>query len=71
MTHRRRLDTFLAEQAAEAGAVFREGVTVEGLTIGPDGPCIGTAEVRQGAAMYKVMAGTRISAPRSTTSRGS
>jgi geranylgeranyl reductase family protein len=37
MTQRRRLDAFLAEQAAEAGAVFRDGVTVEGLTIGPDG----------------------------------
>jgi geranylgeranyl reductase family protein len=37
MTQRRRLDTFLAEQAAAAGAVFRDGVTVEGLTVGPDG----------------------------------
>ena len=37
MTRRRRLDAFLAEQAAAAGADFRDGVTVEGLTIGPDG----------------------------------
>jgi geranylgeranyl reductase family protein len=37
MTQRRRLDAFLVEQAAEAGVVFRDGVTVEGLTVGPDG----------------------------------
>ena len=37
MTQRRRLDAFLAEQAAAAGADFRDGVTVEGLTVGPDG----------------------------------
>jgi geranylgeranyl reductase family protein len=37
MTQRRRLDLFLAEQAAEAGADFRDGVTVEGLAVGPDG----------------------------------
>ena len=37
MTRRRRLDAFLAEQAAAAGAVFRDGVTVEGLAVGPDG----------------------------------
>ena len=37
MTQRRRLDAFLSEQAAAAGAVFRDGVTVEGLTVGPDG----------------------------------
>ena len=37
MTQRRRLDAFLAAQAAEAGAVFRDGVTVEGVTVGPDG----------------------------------
>ncbi len=37
MTRRRRLDAFLAEQAAAAGAVFRDGVTVGGLTVGPDG----------------------------------
>ena len=40
MTRRRRLDAFLAEQAAAAGAVFRDGVTVEGLTVGPDGATI-------------------------------
>ena len=37
MTQRRRLDAFLVEQAAEAGAVFRDGVTVEGVTVRPDG----------------------------------
>ncbi len=37
MTQRRRLDAFLAEQAALAGADFRDGVTVGGLTVGPDG----------------------------------
>ena len=37
MTSRRRLDAFLAEQAALAGAVFRDGVTVGGLSVGPDG----------------------------------
>jgi geranylgeranyl reductase family protein len=37
MTQRRRLDAFLAEQAALAGADFRDGVTVEGLAAGPDG----------------------------------
>ena len=31
MTRRRRLDTFLAEQAAAAGAAFRDGVRVEAL----------------------------------------
>ena len=37
MTQRRRLDAFLGEQAAEAGADFRDGITPGGLTIGPDG----------------------------------
>ena len=37
MTQRRRLDAFLAEQAVAAGASFRDGVTVGGLAIGPDG----------------------------------
>ena len=37
MTRRRRLDAFLAEQAAAAGADFRDGVTAGGLTVGPDG----------------------------------
>lgn len=37
MTQRRRLDAFLAEQAVEAGVVFRDGVTVGGVTVGPDG----------------------------------
>ena len=45
MTQRRRLDAFLVEQAAAAGAVFRDGVTVEGLTVGPDG-----ASLRVGGA---------------------
>jgi flavin-dependent dehydrogenase len=37
MTQRRRLDAFLAEQAVAAGADFRDGITVDRLTIGPDG----------------------------------
>ena len=37
MTQRRRLDAFLAGQAETAGADFRDGVTVEGLTVRPDG----------------------------------
>lgn len=37
MTQRRRLDAFLAEQAAGAGAVFRDGVRVLDLAPGPDG----------------------------------
>jgi geranylgeranyl reductase family protein len=37
MTQRRRLDAFLVAQAAENGVDFRDGVTVEGLAIGPDG----------------------------------
>jgi geranylgeranyl reductase family protein len=36
MTQRRRLDAFLAEQAVAAGADFRDGVTAETLTVGPD-----------------------------------
>jgi len=40
MTQRRRLDAFLVEQAAAAGADFRDGVTVEGLTMGPDGAAL-------------------------------
>jgi geranylgeranyl reductase family protein len=37
MTQRRRLDAFLVEQAAAAGVDFRDGVTVGGLAVGPDG----------------------------------
>ena len=33
MTQRRRLDAFLAEQAAEAGAELREGARVDGLEV--------------------------------------
>ena len=36
MTQRRRLDAFLADQAAEAGAEFRDGTRVDELAIGPD-----------------------------------
>src|ERR671939_592104 len=35
MTQRRRLDAFLAQQAAEAGAEFRDGARV--VAVGPDG----------------------------------
>src|SRR5262249_34563831 len=37
MPHRRRLDHFLAEQAAAAGADFRDGVKVDGVEAGDDG----------------------------------
>ena len=37
MTQRRRLDHFLAEQAAEAGADFRDGVRVESVEAGEKG----------------------------------
>ena len=37
MTLRRRLDALLAEQAAAAGADFRDGSKVEDLAVGPDG----------------------------------
>src|SRR5262245_16147683 len=37
MTQRIRLDAYLAEQAAEAGADFRDGVKVSGLLLGEDG----------------------------------
>ena len=37
MTQRRRLDLHLAEQAAAAGADFRDGTRVDGLEIGPAG----------------------------------
>ena len=46
MTRRRRLDAFLAEQAAAAGADFRDGVTVEGLTVGPDGATLAVGGAR-------------------------
>jgi geranylgeranyl reductase family protein len=53
MTQRRRLDAFLAEQAALAGADFRDGVTVEDLTVGPDGveATVGGGRVRAAAAV--------------------
>src|SRR3954452_7902015 len=37
MTQRRRLDAYLAEQAAAAGATFRDDARVEGLRIGAEG----------------------------------
>ena len=37
MTQRRRLDAYLAEQAAAAGATFRDGVRVDQLQIGAEG----------------------------------
>jgi geranylgeranyl reductase family protein len=36
MTQRRRLDHYLVERAAEAGADFRDGVRVEGLEVGDE-----------------------------------
>ncbi len=49
MTQRRRLDAFLTEQAAGTGAEFRDGVTVGGLTIGPDGVELTVGGKRVGA----------------------
>ena len=48
MTQRRRLDAFLAEQAAEAGAELRESAPVSAIEIGPDGVSarVGGAQVR-------------------------
>jgi geranylgeranyl reductase family protein len=37
MTQRRRLDAYLADRAAAAGAEFRDGVRVNGVESGPDG----------------------------------
>jgi geranylgeranyl reductase family protein len=37
MTQRKRLDAYLVEQAANAGAEFRDGVKVTGLELGDDG----------------------------------
>ncbi|HET7743410.1 MAG TPA: geranylgeranyl reductase family protein [Gaiellaceae bacterium] len=53
MTQRRRLDAFLAEQAVEAGAEFRDGVRVDGIdaTDGGVTAVIGDAQV---AASYLV-----------------
>ena len=40
MTQRRRLDHFLAERAAEAGAAFRDGVRVRGLEVDEAGATV-------------------------------
>ena len=49
MTQRRRLDAFLTEQAVGTGVVFRDGVTVGGLTVGPDGVELTVGADRVGA----------------------
>ena len=51
MTQRRRLDAFLTEQAVGTGVEFRDGVTVGGLTIGPDGVELTIGGSRMGAAV--------------------
>ena len=51
MTQRRRLDAFLTEQAAGTGVEFRDGVTVGGLAIGPDGVELTIGGGRVGAAV--------------------
>ena len=51
MTQRRRLDAFLTEQAAGTGVEFRDGVTVGGLTVGPDGVELTIGGSRVGAAV--------------------
>ncbi len=43
MTQRRRLDAYLAEQAAAAGADFRDGVRVQGVREEPDGVTVETS----------------------------
>ena len=43
MTQRRRLDLHLVEQAIVAGAVFRDGIKVEGLVLAEDGATIDAA----------------------------
>lgn len=54
MTQRRRLDAFLAEQAAAAGADLREGARVEDLVAAPDGA---TASVGGGRLRASVVVG--------------
>lgn len=51
MTQRRRLDAYLAEQAAAAGADFRDGSRVADVEIGPDGvsATVGGVRVHAGA----------------------
>ena len=49
MTQRRRLDAFLAERAAVAGADFRDGTRVEGLE-----PTVGGVEARIGTSKVAV-----------------
>lgn len=51
MTQRRRLDAYLVEQAAEAGADFQDGTRVDDLTIGPDGVVAHVDGVRVQAAV--------------------
>jgi geranylgeranyl reductase family protein len=51
MTQRRRLDAFLAEQAAAAGADFRDGTRVERLEIEDDGVLVETAGGALGAGV--------------------
>jgi geranylgeranyl reductase family protein len=50
MTQRRRLDAHLAEQAAVAGAEFRDGVRVDGLSIGSGGITAHVGGSRVGAS---------------------
>jgi geranylgeranyl reductase family protein len=53
MTQRRRLDAFLAGQAAAAGADLREGARVEDLALGPDGATatVGRSRLRAGVVV--------------------
>jgi geranylgeranyl reductase family protein len=54
MTQRRRLDAFLAEQAANASAVFRDGIGVEGIELAETGV---TARVGGEAVKANVLVG--------------
>ncbi len=51
MTQRRRLDAFLAESAAEAGADFRDGVRVRTIETGPRGVTVSTGTDRITASL--------------------
>jgi flavin-dependent dehydrogenase len=51
MTQRRRLDAYLAERAAEAGAVFRDGVKVTAIETGDDGVVVTAGEDRVAASV--------------------
>src|SRR4051812_12730026 len=64
MTQRRRLDAHLAEQAAAAGAIFRDNARVDALEIGTEGVTarIGTEGVTARVGEVDVVADTLVGA---------